>query len=142
MKKQSKFKKILKVTAITCSVAFLSVFTWANWSPLSPGQKAAPVQFAQFDISSITDSTKAAQLREDVSELPGVTAAAFNMESQILSVGYQIDDTDCGTLQQTIKSALQIALPTKNLESTGPKCPMTATLNAMATVKKTLNIRN
>lgn len=141
-KKVSLWKKLLIGTGSVAVVLFFALFIWANLEPLSPGQKAAPVRFAQFDISSISDSTQVVSLKNSILQLEGVTAAAFSMESQILSVGYQIDATDCSGIQSQIKSALKIDLNQKNIETDKPQCPMTATRNALSNLKKTLNVRN
>lgn len=133
--------KIGKWIGIICLVLFAITFVWANWHPLSPGEKANPVSFIQFDTKSISDESLVSNIQTSLKTSEGVTATAYNSTSQILSVGFEINKIDQAELIQDVKSDFNVSLNQLVCTSNGPKCPMTASLNFFKSVRQVLNVR-
>lgn len=131
-----------KWIGIVCLVLFAVTFVWANWHPLSPGEKANPVSFVQFDTKSISDESLVGIIQTSLKTSEGVTATAYNPDSQILSVGFEINKLNQAELVQDVRKSFNVELNQLVCTSDGPKCPMTASLNFFKSVRKVLNVRN
>ncbi len=131
-----------KYLGIAAIVVFLGVFVWANWRPLSPGEKAKPIIFGQIDSAPIKDSLKAIQIKEALTKLKGVRTAGINFESQIISIGFNNYETDFAEIKSEIKKQFNYTLTPKKFKSSNRVCPMGATLSLSKRIRLTLSIRS
>lgn len=136
-----KIKRITKLLSFIGLSSFLVVVIWANWTPLSAGEKAIPVDFKQYQLSSKQDSTKIEEIKHVVCSLKGIRAFAYNKTSSILSVGYVPDQLSCDEIEKSIVRKLGVTLVSKTVDKHAKKCPMTATRNVFSSLRKTLNFR-
>ncbi len=141
MKKQARWKRALKVVGLLSFLLFVSTLIWANWEPLSPGQKATPIRFVQLDATG-KDSVEMRWIEQNLRKQEGIRATAYNPISQILSIGYEVEKGTSSEMIRLISSRFSFDLSLKYFEEEGPKCPMTATRNAMSSLKKSLNFRD
>ena len=131
-----------KYLGIAALVLFLVVFTWANWRPLSPGEKANPVLFVQLDSNPISDSLKKVIITNDIGKIDGVNTSVINFESQIISAGFNIYETDFEEIKSIIQEKHNYTLTPKILKSTGRVCPMGTSLTLSKRVRRLLCIRS
>lgn len=136
-----KIKRISKVLSFIGLSSFIILIIWANWTPLSAGEKAIPVDFKQYQLTSIQDSSKIEKIQNVIKSLKGVRAFAYNKTSNILSVGYVPDQLSCEKIENTLVGKVGVTLVSKTVDKQAKKCPMTATRNAFSSLRKTLNFR-
>lgn len=130
-----------KYLGILFLLIFICAFTWANWRPLSPGERAKPVIFGQIDAEPIGDTTKAKAITKAINEIPGVNVAVVNFESQIIAVGFSVYDVSFEDIKKEIKSQFNYTLTPKKIKTTGRVCPMGKSLSFSKRVRLMLCVR-
>lgn len=130
----------LKVLGILFLGLFITAFVWANWEKPGPGAKAEIVDFLQFDVSSIKDSSKVASIQKSFKQLDGVHGSTYNRVSQLLVVSYGVSETDRATITQHVNDRYGVHLKEKNFSQAGPKCPIN--VSYIVRVKRFLCVRD
>lgn len=141
MKKQPRWKRVGKVFGLLSLMLAVSTLIWANWKPLTPGERAVPIRFVQFDVQR-ADPRTIEQLAYSLRTRKEVRATAYNGQSHILSIGYEVGKTTNQKLRRMIEQTTGISISLKTFEKSGPTCPMTASRNALSSLRKSLNFRN
>lgn len=121
---------------------FIGVFIWANWTPLSPGEKAEPVNFALFDVSKIKNEEKLKELNKYIDDLDGVNAVLYSPPLKSIVVTYKVLEISDITIMSAAKEHMNFDLKYKEIKDQGQKkCPMMGTLTFMSHLRRTLNCR-
>lgn len=118
------FIRLAKFTAFLIIALFLTVFIWANWEKPSPGQSAPVVDFIQYDVSKIADSTRIGNIQSDLNRLTGVRGTTYNPKSNLMVIAYGIDHTNRETIENNVFQNHAIRLSEKQFTQSGPKCPI------------------
>lgn len=133
-------KRSLKVLGFLVLTLFITAFVWANWEKPSPGAMAPVVDFLQYDVQQVADSTEVAHIQKTLSKTTGVRGTTFNPQSGLLVVSYGVNDTDRKTIEETIRNSHQVQLKEKIFEKSGPRCPID--VSCIVRVKRFLCVRD
>lgn len=107
-----------------CFIAFLAVR-----QPYSPTQNLPKITLTAFDFAPPADAA-GEKLAHEASRISGVTAAAFNPNSKILSLSYTNATSEPALQKQLSDLAGQPLQKTVFPKSDAPECPVPAGLVA------------
>jgi len=140
--KKNRLPLLLKITGGTIIVLFLAVFTWANWSPLTPAEKLKPKAFALFDLSNVKDANTLTTVNTDMQLTSGVVATSVRPMDKLLSVVYYTDMISQTDLLNKLTALTNATVSFKELKATGPTCPVAGMMGSIAMVKRALCVRS
>ena len=122
-------------------LVFASVFVWANWTPLSPGERQEPVNFVTYDVSSLNNNTKASQIASFIKNIEGVGGTNNVPALQSIIVIYRVLDITEKDILDAVESNFHYKLKHKQYADNGKRCPVAGSLSTMSRIRKALNIR-
>ncbi len=132
--------RFAKFTGILILLVFLSAFVWANWEEPGPGAKAPVVNFLQYDVSNVQDTTTIAKIRKSLKKKSGVNGSTYNSSSKLLVISYAVSDIDQEEIDEMILSKYNLKLKEKVFVQSGPKCPINVAY--ITRVKRFLCVRD
>lgn len=122
-------------------LVFVGIFTWANWTPLTAGEKAEPVRFVVLDAKGFKDSTECIALQNHIKTLNGVNICMYVPKMQTVVTSFKVLETDLTAITSSVKEKFNREIGLKKFKDNGRKCPVMGTLTTMSRIRKTLNIR-
>ena len=132
--------RFAKFTGILILLVFLSAFVWANWEEPGPGAKAPVVNFLQYDVSNVQDTTNIAKIQKSLKKKSGVKGSTYNSSSKLLVISYSVSDVDQEEIDEMILSKYNLKLKEKVFVQSGPKCPINVAY--ITRVKRFLCVRD
>lgn len=120
---------------------FIGVFIWANWTPLSPGERAEPVNFITYDVTNLNSDAKASEISSYVNSIEGVGGTTNVPVMKSIIVIYRILDITEEEIIASVKEKFNYQLTQKKFADNGKRCPVSGTLSTMSRVRRSLNIR-
>jgi len=132
--------RLAKITGVLVLLIFLSAFVWANWEEPGPGAKAPVVNFLQYDVSKVQDTTAIVKLQKSLKKKAGVNGSTYNSSSKLLVISYKVEDIDQEEIDELIKTKYKLNLKEKVFVKSGPKCPIN--LAYITRVKRFLCVRD
>lgn len=133
--------RLFAYLGILAGAIFLVLFIWANWTPLSPGERQDPVNFVTYDVTDLSGSPKIGQICSDLKTVEGVGGTNSVPVMNAIIVNYKTLEISEEEIIHHVKSKYGYKLKRKQFDENGKRCPMTGTLTTMARIRRTLNIR-
>nr|WP_293842079.1 heavy-metal-associated domain-containing protein [uncultured Arsenicibacter sp.] len=119
-------RKTATIAGWTVVACLTGLLTWANWEAPPLHAQAKPVGVALLKVDGLTDEAKAAGIRREIDELPGVTACSANPASRLVGVTYDTDIITEKELTAFVKKQFnEVSLPSVEEPAVkGPQCPV------------------
>lgn len=117
--------RLLKISAYSLLGLLVAFIVYANWEEPPLHARVKPIAMTILSVDNLNSANQAELIREQISQLEGVTACAANTDSKLVSITYHADEIDEQTLREQVAGEAKNKVEKAFFPAvSGPECPV------------------